>query len=249
LYDGIDKTESGRLSEDGFAKLYEEIDVLFEDMDEDDEAPPQPTRNGVKEDLLSFLGIIIEEDALPCGLECTEKDQKQLLNIVKALEEQPSNMMRQKNINIDMDNLSGSWELLYSSSAAMKFNQGLSGLGGSVPNGKFTGVKQKLTFTKYLSDVEYLERIEVTPSSASFDVTVTGSWDLRKSVSLFTGQPSIVLDIEPDRVTYGPTSTRADHWKSLGPSNLLDLAYLDDDLRVMRGCTSSDTIFIFKRSS
>jgi hypothetical protein len=97
--------------------------------------------------------------------------------------------------------------------------------------------------------VEYLERIEVNPSPASFDVSVTGSWDLKTSMSLFTGQPSIVLDIEPDRVNYGPTSTRADHWKSLGPTNMLDLTYLDEDFRVMRGCTSTETIFLYKKLS
>jgi hypothetical protein len=201
----------------------------------------------VKDDLLGFLDIIIEEDKLPCGLEASEKDQSQILNIVQALERQPSNMISLKKGNIELNDLAGTWELLYSSSSAMKFNKGLSGLGGSMPNGKFGGVKQILKASKFLTDVEYKERIEAIPASASFDVTVTGNWDIRTSVSLFTGQPSIILEIEPDRVTYGPTSTRADHWKSLGPLNMLDLTYLDDDLRVMRGCTSADTIFIFKK--
>jgi hypothetical protein len=98
-----------------------------------------------------------------------------------------------------------------------------------------------------MTDVEYVERISVNPESASFDVRVSGVWDLRQSVSLFTGEPSIVLQVEPDRVEYGPTSTRADHWKSLGPLNMLDVAYLDNDLRIMRGNTSLDTIFIFRR--
>lgn len=249
IYDGIDKSESGKLDEEGFTKLYEEIDVLFEEEEDGDGIPPIPAKNMVKEDLLGFIDIIIDEDALPCGLECTEKDQKQLLNIANALQEQPSNMVIKKKGNIEPSDITGTWELLYSSSSAMKFNQGLSGLGGSFPNGKFAGLKQKLTFTKFISDVEYIERIEVKPSSASFDVSVTGGWDLRKSVSLFTGQPSIVLNVEPDLVKYGPTSTRADHWKSLGPWNLLDLAYLDDDLRVMRGCTLSDSIFVFRRCS
>ena len=131
----------------------------------------------------------------------------------------------------------------------MKFNKGLSGLGGSFPNGKFDGLKQRLDSSKFMADVEYTERISVTPDTASFDVRVTGDWDLRQSVSLFTGDPSIVLQIEPDRVEYGPTSTRADHWKSLGPLNMLDVAYLDEDLRIMRGNTSVDTIFIFQRCS
>lgn len=98
-----------------------------------------------------------------------------------------------------------------------------------------------------MSDVEYVERIEVTPSTASFDVIVSGDWDLSQSVSLFTGAPSTVMTVEPARVMYGPTSTRADHWKSLGPMNMLDVTYLDKDLRIMRGNTATDAIFVFRR--
>jgi hypothetical protein len=249
LFDKVKKTESGKLDENGFTKLFEEIDSLFEDGDDlkMDSGPSLESSQRVKDDLLSFLDIIIEDGQLPCGLEASEKDQSQVLNIVQALERQPTNMISLKNGNIELNDLAGTWELLYSSSSAMKFNKGLSGLGGSIPNGKFGGVKQILKASKFLTDVEYKERIEAVPSSASFDVTVTGNWDIRTSVSLFTGQPSIILEIQPDRVTYGPTSTRADHWKSLGPLNMLDLSYLDNDLRVMRGCTSADTIFIFKK--
>ncbi|KAL3918260.1 MAG: hypothetical protein SGILL_004322, partial [Bacillariaceae sp.] len=247
---------SGKLTEDTFQRLYDDIDALFEEDDTEDEgdaAPAAPSQQQsadmVKRDLLAFLNIIDEDDEekLPCGLDATEKDQKQVLNIAEVLRQQPTNLVLQKKGNIELVDMVGSWELIYSSSSAMRFNKGLSGLGGSFPNGRFAGVRQELTSTKFLNDMEYKERIEVNPSSASFDVSVTGSWELRTSVSLFTGQPSIVLNVEPERVNYGPTSTRADHWKSLGPMNMLDLAYLDEDLRVMRGCTSSDTLFIFKK--
>jgi hypothetical protein len=246
---------SGKLTEDSFQRLYNDIDGLFveEDADNEDDRPSeasfqQQSPDTVKKDLLAFLDLINEDgdDVLPCGLDATEADQKQVLNIVSVLQQQPTNLILQKKGNIDLVDVAGKWELIYSSSSAMKFNKGLSGLGGSFPNGRFAGLQQNLKATKFLSDMEYKERIEVNPSSASFDVTVTGSWDLRTSVSLFTGQPSIVLNVEPERVNYGPTSTRADHWKSLGPMNMLDLSYLDNDLRVMRGCTSSDTLFIFK---
>ena len=66
----------------------------------------------------------------------------------------------------------------------------------------------------------------------------------RQSIS---GEPTTVMQIEPDKVEYGPTSTKGGHWKALGPLNLLDITYLDDDLRVMRGNTSVNTIFIFRR--
>jgi len=262
MYDKLAKADSsGKLTEDSFLKLYDGIDALFEEVDDDEAedvvappSPPQqqqqqssPMNKRVKEDLLAFIDIIVEEGEEPCGLGATEDDQGQISNIVQVLEKQPTNMIVQKDGNIERADLAGSWELLYTSSSAMKFNNGLTGIGGSVPNGKFGGVRQLLTGTKYLSDFEYKERIEVIPSSASFDVTVNGIWDIQKSVSLFTGQSTIILNVEPDKVKYGLSSTRADHWKSLGPSNRLDVSYLDDDLRVMRGCTSSDTLFIFKR--
>jgi hypothetical protein len=265
MYDRYVKDESsGKLTEEAFLKLYDDLDALFEEEGEYDSATASERSNVdlqsggresrqevVKKDLLAFLELIDDGDdgMLPCGLDATEADQKQVLNIVNVLQQQPSNMILQKQGNIELGDLTGTWELIYSSSSAMKFNKGLSGLGGSFPNGRFAGVKQELRSTKFLNEMEYKEHIEVNPSTASFDVSVTGSWDLRTSVSLFTGQPSIILNVEPERVNYGPTSTRADHWKSLGPMNMLDLSYLDEDLRIMKGCTSSDTLFIFKKVS
>ena len=81
----------------------------------------------------------------------------------------------------------------------------------------------------------------------SFDVKISGDWDLKTEVSLFTGKPANVLSVTPDKVSYGPRSDKADHWKSLGPMNMLLLTYLDEDLRIMRGNTSTDTLFIWKR--
>jgi len=261
MFDKVAK--SGKLDEESFLQLYDDIETLFEEIDDDEDgpeetatAPPQQQQqqqrspqmsSRVKDDLLGFVDIIVEEDEELCGFGAEEADQEQVMNIVKVLEQQPSNLILQKEGNIERTDLTGKWQLLYTSSSSMKFNQGLSGIGGSFPNGKFGGFTQELKATKFLSDFEYKERVDVTPASASFDVTVNGIWDLRKSVSLFTGQPTVILNVEPDRVKYGVTSTRADHWKSLGPTNRLDLSYLDDDLRVMRGCTSSDTIFIFKK--
>ena len=272
IYDKFSTPESsGKLTEEGFLKLYDEIDSLFEEVDDEDDAkevvaaapaaaaapvvPQQQQQQSqlssqrVKEDLLGFIDIIVEEDENeePCGFGASESDQGQIMNIVQVLEQQPTNMIVEKEGNIELIDLVGMWELIYTSSSAMKFNQGLSGIGGSFPNGKFGGVRQELRATKWVSDMEYKERIEVNPSISSFDVTVNGDWDLQKSMSLFTGSKTVILNVVPDKVKYGLTSTRADHWKSLGPTNRLDLSYLDDDLRVMRGCTSSDTIFVFKK--
>jgi hypothetical protein len=257
MFDGIAKSpkDASKLDESGFVALYQAISDLFEENDEDVEQPkeeeePELSGNELKQELLDTIKVVAgDKDRMACGLECSETEQRQILSIVTELESRPTNVIRQKQGAVYDDDLTGTWDLLYSSSSAMKYNKGLSGLGGSFPNGKFGGLTQKLMTSKFTTDVEYVERIDVTPSAASFDVTVNGGWDLRTSISIFTGEPSLVMTVEPDRVTYGPTSTRADHWKSLGPLNMLDVSYLDDDLRIMRGNTSIETVFIFRRSS
>lgn len=254
IYKGVTKSEMDltKLEVDGFVELYTAINNLFEEEEGDGAVTStndeiQPVTHKIE--LLDAIADLRRDNELPCGLDATELEQREILSIVDMLENDSTNMIRSKQGIIDPQELGGEWELIYSSSSAMKFNQGLTGLGGSVPNGRFSTLKQKLVVTKYLTDVEYIEHIETNPLSASFDVKVTGTWDIRTSVSLFTGEPSIVMNVVPDRVTYGPTSTRADHWKSLGPMNMLDISYLDDSLRIMRGNTSIDTIFVFRRIS
>ena len=262
IFDNVPKAPGapGRIDQDGFVALYNAIDEMFEDAeDEDDDLESSkqakaensvPSAAESKDTLLKILEEIYNEDEpedLPCGLTTDENTQLRVLEAVAELEKQPFNQVLSRGADISPEDLSGNWELLYTSSAMMKFNKGLTGLGSSFPSGKFGGLKQKLKASKYLSDVEYIERIKVNPEVSSFDVTVTGDWELKRSVSLFTGDPSIVLVIEPERVVYGPTSTRADHWKSVRSMNLLDVTYLDNDLRIMRGNTSTDTLFVFRR--
>lgn len=240
------------LNEEEFGVLFQAIDDLFEDEEpEISLKTDEPFRSEailLKEELFDTLKRLEDPDLLPCGLDFDEKEQKEILSIVSDLERQPTNLIRRKASDIEIEDVAGTWDLIYSSSSAMKFNKGLSGLGGTFPRGRFAGLKQTLKASKYLTDVEYTERIEVNPSSASFDVKVTGNWDLQNSVSLFTGEPSVVLTIVPDMISYGITSMRADHWKSIGPTNMLDITYLDEDLRIMRGNTAVENIFIYQRS-
>lgn len=240
------------LTEEGFVNMYNAIDDLFEDESNPDETSKSPD---AKRALMDFFDEFemqrsMKDDAekrLPCGLDAEEADDKLVDRIVSALEKDPSNIIEKRQGDLQQEDFVGDWQLLYSTSSAMKFNKGLSGLGGSFPNGKFGGLKQTLKYSRFMQDVEYYEQIDVRPSSASFEVKVNGAWELRKSTSLFTNKPCTMLYVEPDRVSYGPTSTRADHWKSLGPLNMLDVTYLDDDLRIMRGNTATDAIFVFQR--
>lgn len=241
IYDKVPKAPEGTnaIDEDGFVRLYEAIDALFEDDEEEG-----PSTESLKADLLSYVNLLnSNKDTMPCGLESLESEMQRVLELAKTLENEPSNIVVSSEGNIPLDDVVGEWDLLYTTSATMKFNKGLSGL--VPPAGKFGGLRQKFTATKYLSDVEYIEQIDAGPSS--FEVRVTGDWELKNSASLFTGSRSISLLVVPDKVTYGLTTMKGDHWKSLGPMNLLSFSYLDEDIRIMRGSTSIDNIFIFKK--
>jgi hypothetical protein len=251
LYDQIPKaTGTDALDEAGFEQLFNAIEDLFEDGDEEITKPDtameeENTTAKLKNDLLNLIAKLSNDgDKLPCGLEDDETQAELVLDRVLALEAAPSNMVSRSETEVSPANVAGKWELLYTTSSTMKFNQGLSGL-VPIGTGKFVGLTQSLVASKYLQDVEYIEKIAAGP--AQFEVKVNGSWELRSSVSLFTGSKSVSLSVEPDKVSYWGPTTRADHWKSLGPLNLLDIAYLDDDLRIMRGTTATTNVFIFKR--
>jgi hypothetical protein len=121
-----------------------------------------PTSSDTKQklvDLLDSMAVNDNEDdkqdadeegeaALPCGLTCDEKTEAAVAELVGALETEASNMILASGFSMSETDLTGEWDLMFTNSGMMKFNQGLSGLGGSVPNGKFSGLRQKLTASK-----------------------------------------------------------------------------------------------------
>lgn len=245
---------ANELDEDGFCALFDSIDSLFEDIDDDEAKEAKTDEKELKEELLELISDLAklaeEEGQLLCGLDCGDLEQERVLEIVSEIERESYNQVVSVGSTgagaVDKMELVGDWDLLYSSSSTMKYNEGLSGLAGGLT--RFGGLTQKFTATKFLSDVEYTEQVIGKLGGNSFEVKISADWDLRTEVSLFTGKPSNVLSVTPDKVYYANRQDKADHWKSLGPLNLLLLTYLDEDLRIMRGNTSTDTLFIWRRS-
>jgi hypothetical protein len=97
------------------------------------------------------------------------------VQVVGELEREPYNRVFAgeggSNI-VPKEDLVGNWNLIYSSSSTMKYNEGLSGLAGGLT--KFGGVQQRLSATKYLSDVEYVEQVVGKLGGQSFEVRITG---------------------------------------------------------------------------
>ena len=187
LWNVIDKAPGTKdlLDEEGFLKLREKIDELFEEEDEEMEQPNDDTSvkmsaQDLKEELLEFIQdlnkLSEEEGRQPCGLDCTELEQERVLEVAGELEQEPYNRVGGgSNVapkEVRKEDLVGNWDLIYSSSSTMKYNEGLSGLAGGLT--RFGGVQQRLTATKYLSDVEYVEQVVGKFGGNSFEVIVTG---------------------------------------------------------------------------
>merc|ERR1712127_370368 len=148
------------LDEDGFCTFYEAIDDLFEDDDNDNiTEEEQDDAKDLKVELLEYIEDIAklaeEEGQQKCGLDCSELEQERVLEVVSELEREPYNRVVTVSASgggaIEKEELIGVWELVYSSSSTMKYNEGLSGLAGGLT--RFGGVQQELLATKYLSDV------------------------------------------------------------------------------------------------
>ena len=144
------------LDEDGFLALYGAIEDLFEDADDGDEGGSDGKKGSereLKEELLELLEDIAklseEDNRQPCGLDCTELEQERVLEVVGELERAPYNRVLasgdEGNV-VKKDELVGLWDLIYSSSSTMKYNEGLSGLAGGLT--KFGGLQQRLSATK-----------------------------------------------------------------------------------------------------
>ncbi|CAM9167330.1 unnamed protein product, partial [Discosporangium mesarthrocarpum] len=142
--------------------------------------------------------------------------------------------------------LTGEWRLLYTSSNAMEYNQGLTGLANTIPNARFRGVLQRLEANGLAFDAEYEEEL-VVGEDTLLPVIVTSDWEVKETLSLLSGVTTVAVSVSPKQIKYGFITVRSERWKPLRSMNLLDIAYLDGDIRVMRGQTARQNIFVFAK--
>jgi len=221
------------------------------DADADADTPEKliAVSSEIKAELLSYLTEVhAKNDKLPCGLDCTDKERKVILDFITCLSTiaSPSNLVNSKREKIETTQAMGEWDLLYTCSHAMLINRSLSGLGRSTSSqGQFQGLRKRLGGSKYLGTAEYIETFG--GEEASFEVVVTGEWYFEEKRSAITGLPAPCLRMEPKKVIYGPTTNGADQWSSLGPIKLTDFLYLDEDLMILRGNANTNSLFIYQR--
>jgi len=213
-----------------------------------------PKSESIRSEFLSRLSDLSSiPSVLPCGLECPDSVRKILADMITALElESESNIVQSTAGNLDVrKHLVGDWDLLYTSSATMAINKGLSGLGRSASElAKFQSLTMKLRGDKYFSDATFIELIGA--GDESLDVTVTGEFQINKKGARphpITGQLCASMCVDPEVLEYGLSKNGAEQWASLGPIKLVDVTYLDNEgLQISRGSSFvGDSVFVWKR--
>mmetsp|Transcript_11709 Transcript_11709/g.13440 ORF Transcript_11709/g.13440 Transcript_11709/m.13440 type:complete len:459 (-) Transcript_11709:95-1471(-) len=258
-YDGDDDDGDTTVKEE----LINNVGVNDNDNDNNNDFSAGVDEPNIEDKLLSFLqtdiivsvGGTVDKDKMPCGMECTDNEREIILKMVSELKEASDNLVVLKNGNIEAKDLIGDWDLLYTSSKAMILNKSISGLTGTLSQKvEFSGVRQKLTGSKYLGFVEYIETFNVGTEEA-FDVEITGEWLLRED------QPT-TLQVDPENIQYGSSYAMTEQapvvaigggvsqvasWQSLGPIKLLDIIYLTPNLYIARGKSKMDAIFVWMK--
>jgi len=209
----------------------------------------------LRNDLFSLLSDAndVSSGLLPAGLECDDRTRDKIQACVEALEgeDDGSNLVRAMGGRVDVKELVGDWALVYTNSNTMVINRGLSGLGRSESDSaKFGSLTQKLRGSKFLANVEYIERIDTGDDESDFDVTVTGEFEVKGgTINALTGGPCAVMRCDLESLSYGMSRNKAAGWASLGPVKMTDIVYLSEgkDLYIARGHVKNDSIFIWRR--
>ncbi|CAM9171196.1 unnamed protein product [Laminaria digitata] len=195
------------------------------------------------------LVALAEAEMVDCGMGCGEDKRAQMLEALDALVAfEEGNLVAGDGLGTGLiPALEGEWRLLYTSSNAMEYNQGLTGLANTIPNAKFRGLRQILHADGMVFDAEYEEELSIRDESEPLVITVTSDWEVKQTSSLVTGKSSVAIAVAPKQIKYGFITVRSERWKTLRAMMLLDIAYLDDDIRIMRGQTARQNFFVFSR--
>lgn len=199
--------------------------------------------------LLSLLDFIQnrEKGRLPCGLDANEKEQELVASVIAEVEQDSgNNLVTMNNGIIEAKDLFGDWQLLYTSSRTMIINKSLSGLGRSTSDlAQFVSLVQKLGGNKYIGNAEFVEQFG--KGDSKLEVFITGEWFTKRERNPFTGKPCTAIEVQLEKVMYGPSTNSAGDWNSLGPIKLLDVLYLSTDMMISRVNVKPDSMFVWKR--
>jgi len=242
-----------------FKALLQKVDDLFEFEEEQPEEvskevePVKRDPLAVKRELETLITSLEEVEARPCGLDGREETDANVVKLTSEMEK----LWREKIGYVEDFNesaLVGEWELVYSTSAKYRRWQSILNTDKYIKGGQLDGLVQvfkvepgTLTNEYEMEEIFLLEEQEL-------GMRALGSWQVALQSNVVTGEEDLVLKLNLNSVEYDTQDGEAEQAeKKLLSSQMVRtfcysfIAYLDDDVRVMRTGLTGNSIFVYQR--
>ncbi|OSX79956.1 hypothetical protein BU14_0066s0009 [Porphyra umbilicalis] len=146
--------------------------------------------------------------------------------------------------------LVGTWRLRYTTSPAVRYVGGLTGMQGLLPGGGTSVSVDRLIDEPDEPVCRMVEELSWTPpwGNDPRPVTVSVVGSLRRGGSGWGGLSGGGvgrLKWAPERLSVGPLRPWGDSWKSLRPWTVMDVSWVGDGVQVARGQTGY--VFVFEK--
>lgn len=259
-----------------FRGLMTQIDDLFqfdeeeeEEEEETDLAPPLREASVIKSELLELLRGYEEVENKPCGIAGTEDTDGAIHKLTQELEEVFRNDLDYELGMFDDRKLLGDWELTYSTSFKYRRWQAvLNGVNtmGNVNQVETDGLTQSFSYEADTNMREYqMEEVYIPKLKEGEEREIeedeergfrsSGAWSVGITNNVVTGEDDLVLKINVISLEYDDEEGAI---KTIQDNKPLDqqmartfhysyLAYLDDEVRIMRTGLNGLPVFIFER--
>jgi len=258
-----------------FRDLLAKVDELFEYVDEDEEEeekeglltmeedrgiarPKKRSLNKVKQEMLDLVRSLEVKEGKPCGLGGREETDGELIKLSGELEDIWRDDAGDLS-DFDATQLSGDWELIYSTSEKWRRWGSILNAGREIKDAQFEALIQNFSVREeddyneydmeevFQSGPEDKEKIELCMRGQ-------GSWKVALQQNVVTGEEDLVLKLEITAVEYDTPDDRVEFTsdKTLASQMCRTFSYgfisfIDEDFRVIRTSLTGRSIYLFRK--
>uniref|UniRef100_A0A7S4RFE6 Plastid lipid-associated protein/fibrillin conserved domain-containing protein n=1 Tax=Alexandrium monilatum TaxID=311494 RepID=A0A7S4RFE6_9DINO len=207
----------------------------------------------VKSELQAMIQNLEEVETRPCGLDGRPETDTAITKLTDELEQ----IWRDKLEDVadfDETELVGDWELVYSTSAKYRRWQSVLNSDKYIKGGIVDALVQTFSIEPSTGAKEYdMEEVFLLEGQEQ-GMRSEGSWSVGLQSNVVTGDDDLVLKIGLNGVEYDNQEEEIEQAeKKLLSSQMIRtfcysfIAYVDDDVRVMRTGLSGNSVFIYQR--
>lgn len=173
------------------------------------------------------FGLDFDPDAEDLG-----DDENAIEDIIEQIED-----TNDSELSTTDPRMNGTWDLVYTSSTISRYYGGLTGVHSYLPEGAVEEIKQEINIEDATCTMTERIRFEIPFSEREGHITVKVIGKLR-----LMGENRMVWNAE--NVMVGIFKWFAEGWKSLRAMTIVDLTYLNESVRIVRGQTGAVHVFI-----